>query len=59
MNKLYLSSFMTRLLMGAALPVNAGERAALRTPQSGVLCDNYLCASDEGVSRELTENNLG
>ena len=59
MNKSFLLFFIILQLMGAAIPVNAGERTALRSPQSGVLCDNYLCASDEGVSRELTEKNLG
>ena len=59
MNKSFLSFFITLQLMGAAIPINAEERAALRSPQSGVLCDNYLCANDEGVSRELTEKNLG
>ncbi|MDR3096845.1 MAG: YcgJ family protein [Paraburkholderia sp.] len=46
------------LFAGAAIPAHAGQKA-LRSPERGVLCDRYFCASDEGISRALTVKYLG
>lgn len=38
---------------------HAGRKTTLRSPQPGVLCDRYVCANDQGISRALTEKHLG
>lgn len=40
-------------------PAHAAKPAQLKSPQSGVLCDRYVCADSSGISRELTEEYLG
>lgn len=37
----------------------ADEKEALTTPESGVLCDRYICADRNGISVELTKKHLG
>ncbi|MGF6604865.1 hypothetical protein P3T23_009621 [Paraburkholderia sp. GAS448] len=59
MNKPCLSFSLALLLAVSAIPTHAGQRATLRSPEPGVLCDRYLCASDKGVSRKLTVKYLG
>ncbi len=39
--------------------VHAADKTALHSPQAGVLCDSYICADAQGVSRALTERYLG
>ncbi|WP_324733599.1 YcgJ family protein [Pseudomonas paeninsulae] len=58
MNKPCFSFFLTLLLAVSAIPTHAGQRAPLRSPEPGVLCDRYLCVNDKGVSRKLTEKYL-
>lgn len=58
MNKRSLSLFIVLTLALSAGPVLAGK-AAIRSPESGVLCDRYFCATRMGVSREMTEKHLG
>lgn len=59
MNKPCFSFSLALLLAVSAIPVHAGQRATLRSPEPGVLCDRHLCVNDEGVSRGLTEKYLG
>lgn len=47
------------LLVVLVMPADAGQAGAVRSPARGVLCDRYLCANDNGVSRELTARYLG
>jgi len=55
-----LSLTLLTLLAMPAIPAHAAQKAgALRSPESGVLCDRYVCANDKGISRELTERHLG
>ncbi|WP_433885321.1 YcgJ family protein [Pseudomonas vranovensis] len=59
MNKSPLLFSLALLLAVGVMPAQAKQRAALKTPVSGVLCDRYVCANDKGISRELTEKYLG
>lgn len=59
MNKSHLSFSLALLLAVGVMPAQAKQRAVLKTPVSGVLCDRYVCANDKGISRELTEKYLG
>ncbi|UVL60875.1 YcgJ family protein [Pseudomonas sp. B21-032] len=59
MNKSPLLFSLALLLAVGVMPAQAKQRAALKTPESGVLCDRYVCANDKGISRELTEKYLG
>jgi len=43
----------------AATATGAEHAAGVRSPAPGVLCDPYLCANDQGISRELTARHLG
>ncbi|WP_265664501.1 YcgJ family protein [Verminephrobacter aporrectodeae] len=54
-----LAFSLALLLAVSAIPAHAGRRAALRAPEPGVLCDRYVCANDQGISRSLTEKYLG
>lgn len=54
-----LSFSLALLLAVSVTPVHAKQRASLKSPAPGVLCDRYLCANDKGVSRKLTEKYLG
>lgn len=47
------------LLVASAVAVGAQAKASLRSPAPGVLCDRYMCANGEGVSRQLTTQYLG
>ncbi|MFT0862198.1 YcgJ family protein [Ancylobacter sp. G4_0304] len=42
-----------------ATPAFSAAGKALQSPQAGVLCDPYMCADANGVSKELTEKFLG
>lgn len=42
--------------MNAVKPVQGVE---LKQPEAHVLCDQYICANDSGISRELTQKYLG
>ncbi|MCX5493341.1 YcgJ family protein [Kaistia dalseonensis] len=44
-------------LMGT--PAFAASGKILQSPQAGVLCDPYMCADANGVSKRLTETFLG
>ncbi|MCY1181970.1 Fels-1 Prophage Protein-like protein [compost metagenome] len=59
MNKSHLSFSLALLLAVGVMPAQAKQRAVLKTPVSGVLCDRYVCANDKGISRALTEKYLG
>lgn len=59
MNTSCFSFSLGLLLAVSAIPTHAGQRAVLRSPEPGVLCDRYLCANDKGISRKLTETYLG
>lgn len=59
MNKPCLSFFLALLMTVSVVPAYAGKQTTLRSPESGVLCDRYVCANDKGISRELTEKYLG
>ena len=38
---------------------NAATQKALKSPISGVVCDNFVCADEKGISVSLTERYLG
>jgi len=59
MNKPCFSFAAALTLVGAITPVQAQQPASLRSPEPGVLCDQYVCADDKGISRALTEKHLG
>lgn len=60
MNRSCLSFALALSLAVSVTPVHAKQRAALQSPEPGVLCDRYVCANGtNGVSRELTEKYLG
>ena len=60
MNKPGLSpTLIVLLLVSANATAHAGKSVALRSPERGVLCDQYGCANSTGVSRGLTEKYLG
>ncbi|VVP43724.1 YcgJ family protein [Pseudomonas fluorescens] len=58
MNNPCLSFSLIVLAAVSALPAYAGKQAALRSPEPGVLCDQYICANDKGLSRELMKKYL-
>ncbi|ELM3722606.1 hypothetical protein RYR28_001345 [Edwardsiella piscicida] len=47
------------LLVLPAMAAYAAPPEALRSPRPGVLCDRYLCADSQGISRALTTQYLG
>ncbi|AIJ10079.1 MULTISPECIES: YcgJ family protein [Edwardsiella] len=51
--------FSTALLLALPAAAYAASPEALRSPRVGVLCDRYLCADSQGISRTLTEQYLG
>lgn len=59
MKKLCLLSSLAIVLAAIGGPSHAKQRAAVRAPVPGVLCDRYVCANDKGISRELTGKYLG
>lgn len=59
MNKLSLSFSLMLLLTAPMLSALAGKHTTPRSPELGVLCDRYVCANNNGLSRELTERYLG
>lgn len=50
---------LAMLLAGSALSAHAAQGAVVRSPAPGVLCDRYVCANDQGISRALTRKYLG
>jgi hypothetical protein len=58
MNNPCLSFSLIVLAAVSALPVYAGKQAALCSPEPGVLCGQYICANDKGLSRELMKKYL-
>ncbi|CAJ9632701.1 prophage protein [Burkholderia pseudomallei] len=47
-------------LIAIAASAHAQPRhPAVYSPAAGVLCDRYVCADDQGISRVLTERYLG
>lgn len=58
MSKASLGLLFVMLYAGVTVPTHADQKA-IRSPERGVLCDRYVCANDEGISRELTEKYLG
>ncbi|KQN54471.1 hypothetical protein ASE98_15950 [Pseudomonas sp. Leaf48] len=60
MNKLHLSFSLSLLLAMTVMPTaHARQAADNKSPAPGVLCDRYVCANDQGISRELTAKYLG
>ncbi|TCM65789.1 Fels-1 prophage protein [Acinetobacter calcoaceticus] len=51
------------LMLGLVFSVSAqsfaAPKAALKSPQAGVLCDKYICADQNGLSKPLTTKYLG
>nr|WP_213302753.1 YcgJ family protein [Paraburkholderia sacchari] len=58
MSKTPFIGLLLMLCAGVAIPAHAGQKT-LRSPERGVLCDRYICANDQGISRALTEKYLG
>ncbi len=50
---------MAALAVMAATPVLAAAKKPLTSPRTGVLCDRYMCADANGISRDLTVKFLG
>ena len=59
MDKSYLSFYLALVLAAGVVPTQAAQRAPIQSPEVGVLCDQYMCADEKGVSRELTQKFLG
>jgi len=49
----------TAMATATATAARAGVAGRIRSPARGVLCDRYLCADEQGVSRRLTQRYLG
>ncbi|WCK69157.1 YcgJ family protein [Agrobacterium tumefaciens] len=47
------------IVIVTAIPAVAGTTKSVRSPQPGVLCDQYMCVDASGVSRTLTEKFRG
>lgn len=58
MRNAYLSLTLTALVVVGVPPAQARPQAALRSPVPGVLCDRYVCANAQGLSRELTATHV-
>ncbi len=50
---------MALLAMLFVAPASAGSPDGLLSPEKGVLCDRYMCASNKGVSPVQTGKHLG
>ncbi|MDQ8935850.1 YcgJ family protein [Acinetobacter rudis] len=51
-----VASYATQRLFGQTAVTQS--KSTLRSPKSGVLCDEYICADRNGVSKSLTGNYL-
>ncbi|MGE8656321.1 MAG: YcgJ family protein [Achromobacter sp.] len=47
------------LCLAVTSPGHAGPLGRVHSPARGVLCDDYLCADEHGISHALTERYLG
>lgn len=56
---LLLPALCLALALAAPAAHAANKNAPLRQPEPGVLCDRYVCAGAQGISRALTEKHLG
>jgi hypothetical protein len=59
MNKPCLAFAVALPLAFAVMPTQAQQDESVYSPEPGVLCDSYVCASDKGISRGLTARYLG
>lgn len=57
--KICLLLALALLLALGALLAHGKPPAVLRSPAPNVLCDRYVCADEQGISRALTEKHLG
>ena len=57
--KRYLPFALLILSAASALPAYAVSREAVHSPKQGVICDQYACADDKGLSRKFTEKYIG
>jgi Fels-1 Prophage Protein-like len=59
MNKRTLLACLAASLFSAAICAHTHTATSAWSPAKGVLCDRFMCASDTGISRSLTEKYLG
>ncbi len=63
MKTLFGLSLMTLVLMGCQSSPSNQQTALtgidLKNPEKMVLCDKFICANSEGISKELTSKYLG
>lgn len=59
MNKRVRLFCLVSLLAVGVMSAHADPAATVRLRAPGVLCDQYLCANDKGISRQLTEKYVG
>ncbi|NRO98248.1 hypothetical protein GWC77_20195 [Paraburkholderia sp. NMBU_R16] len=59
MNERTLLACLVASLSSVAIWAHAHTAIPVWSPAKGVLCDRFMCASDMGVSRSLTEKYLG
>nr|WP_197747763.1 MULTISPECIES: YcgJ family protein [Acinetobacter] len=52
-------SCMLTVLAGCQSFSNSTSSLSLENPERNVLCDQYICANSQGVSKELTAKYLG
>ena len=61
MNIVYRSAFYAFALLVAVFSsaVASSAKSALSNPETGVVCDKFICADKDGVSIDLTKKHLG
>ncbi len=52
-------SVLSVLLVASASSSFADSKQAMTNPEKGVLCDRFICADKNGVSKALTARHLG
>ena len=55
----YIPMFLWGCQTGQTQPQNPIQGIDLKQPEAKVLCDQYICANAEGLSKVLTEKYLG
>jgi hypothetical protein len=59
MHKNTQSLLLALLVSVTSFAARADERPAVFSPADGVLCDHFMCADAQGISRPLTVKYLG
>lgn len=59
MNKQISLACLALLFTAFAMPAHSRTAASVWSPAPGVLCDRFMCANKQGISRLLTTKHLG